>query len=160
MKKKIYLLILLTVFVLVGCNKKDQMTNFIPTQAPEEENTTVVDGTESTPTEAATTPVPETVHIGATTTRYVKLDEYGGYLNIRSKPSTDGDVVGFLVHAEEVEVGEVKDGWASILYNDTICYCNADFIVDERPAYLTPPPPTPTPVVTPTPIPGEAAPEI
>ncbi|HWT73494.1 MAG TPA: SH3 domain-containing protein [Mobilitalea sp.] len=158
MKKSIYLLIISILILLSGCSKKDQLTNFIPTQVPEEV-TTSVEGTDEnaqTDAETAVTPTPAAIHIGATTTKYVKLDEYGGYLNIRSKPSTDAEAVGFLVHAEEVKVIEIKDGWASILYNDAICYVNADFLVDERPAYLTPPPPTPTPIVTPTPVPGTA----
>lgn len=158
MKKSIYLLIILTVFMLSGCSKKDQMTNFIPTQAPEEGTVSgevadevTDDGTQS---ETEVTPTPGELHIGATTTKYVKLNEYGGYLNIRSKASPEGEAVGFLVHAEEVQVVDIVDGWASFVYNDAICYVNADYLVDDRPDYLTPPPPTPTPIVTPAQAPG------
>lgn len=166
MKKSIYLLIILTVLLLSGCSQKDQMTNFIPTQAPDETSESGADTDantdEGTQSETAATPTPGVIHIGQTTTKYVKLDEYGGYLNIRSTASREGEVVGFLVHAEEVEVIEIIDGWASFLYNDAICYVNADYLVDERPDYLTPPPPTPTPIVTPTQAPdtAEAPPEI
>jgi uncharacterized protein YgiM (DUF1202 family) len=84
---------------------------------------------------------------------YVKLDQYGGFLNVRATPSTDGEAVGFLVHAEQIDVIEITDGWASFVYNDKVCYVNADFLVKERPEYLDPPTPTPKPKVTPTPVP-------
>lgn len=171
MRKSIYLLIICAAFLFTGCSDKDQMTNFIPTQVPQQEENSsgdVEEGTEAdtdtegdsqTQEEGTTT---DEVPIGPTVTKFVKLDEYGGYLNVRSKPSTDGDVLGFLVHAEEAEVIEVVDGWASIVYNDKVCYVNASFLVEERPAYLTPPPPTPTPIVTPTTAPASetAPPEI
>ena len=168
MRNSIYLFIIFAALLFTGCSKKDQMTNFIPTQVPKQEE----DAQEDADTEADTEDLSqeqdgeedtlEDVPIGPTVTKYVKLDEYGGYLNIRSKPSTEGEVVGFLVHAEEVEVIEVVDGWASIAYNDKVCYVKSSFLVEERPAYLTPPPPTPTPIVTPTTAPGtvEAPPEI
>jgi hypothetical protein len=152
MKKIRNLFFIMMVLILTGCSKKDQMTNFIPTQAPGEgstqEATPIVteDGSEATPT-------PKEIHVGQTVTKYVKLSEYDDILNVRSTPSTELAPVGFLVHTEEVQVVEIVDGWASILYNDTICYVNADYLVDEKPAYLTPPPPSPTPKDTPTPTP-------
>ena len=82
---------------------------------------------------------------------YVKLKQYGGYLNIRPTPSTDGEPVGFLVHAEEIDVIEIKDGWASFMYKGKICYVNADYLVDKQPAYLEAPTPTPKPTATPAP---------
>ncbi len=158
MKKSIILLIIVTVFILTGCKNKEQMTSFIPTQMPEEvtDNTTKDETEEATETEETqeveeATPTPKEIHVGQTTPMYVKLDEYGAFLNVRPTASTEGAPVGFLVHAEKVEVIEIVDGWANILYNDAVCYINADFLVDERPEYLEAPTPTPAPKVTPTP---------
>ncbi|MDD3174540.1 MAG: SH3 domain-containing protein [Herbinix sp.] len=156
MKKNIYLLILLTVFILAGCKKQDQMTNFIPTPIPGE-----VGSEEITPTGAASkteaTPKPKTVYVGQTTTKYVKLDEYDDTLNIRPNPSTDQEAVGFLVHTEKIEVIEIKDGWASFVYNNAVCYVNADYLVDEKPDYLDPPTPTPVQKNIATPVPKNTA---
>lgn len=159
MKKSIVLLTILTVLLFTGCEKKEQMTSFIPTQAPEE----VTDTTDATTPEdaagedAATggteaTPTPKEIHVGQTTPMYVKMSEYGAFLNIRPTPSTDSQPVGFLVHAEKVDVIEIADGWASFVYNDAICYVNADFLVDERPEYLDPPTATPAPTPTAAPV--------
>lgn len=170
MKKSLYLFILATVILLSGCSKKDQMTNFIPTMSPEESEES--DTQDISPTQTAdntdVTTTPKEIHIGQTVTKYVKLSEYDDVLNVRPNPSTDQEPVGFLVHAEKIEVAEIKDGWASFVYNGQICYVNASFLVDERPAYLTPPAPSPTPKAsatpkatpTPTPDPNEEPPEI
>jgi hypothetical protein len=156
MKRNIYLLIILTVFILTGCSPKDQMTNFIPTPMPsdddaldavEDEIEDVAEGTEG---EVEATPTPKPLHVGKTTEMYVKLDKYGAFLNVRPNPSTDGEPVGFLVHAEKIEVIELVEGWASFVYNEKVCYVNADFLQEKRPEYLTPPTPTPVPEVTPT----------
>jgi hypothetical protein len=159
MKKSIYvLLLMMMILLLTGCNKKEEeMTSFIPTQAPTEDGGTVdndtVDGDEAQTdqeevTEAASTP--SVVHVGQTKPMYVKMDEYGATLNVRATPSTNGEAVGFLVHGEKIEVADIADGWASFVYNDALCYVNADFLVDKQPEYLEPPTPTPTPKVTPT----------
>ena len=154
MKKSIYLFLLMMILLLTGCNKKDEeMTSFIPTQAPTEDGDTVAGDEAQTNqeevTEAASTP--SAVHVGQTTPMYVKMDEYGATLNVRSTPSTSGEAVGFLVHGEKIRVAEIADGWASFVYNDALCYVNADYLVNEQPEYLEPPTPTPTPKVTPTP---------
>lgn len=151
MKKSIVLFIILSVILMTGCSKKVQMTSFIPTQAPEE--VTDITTPEDTSGEDAAkvteaTPTPKEIHIGQTTPMYVKLDEYGAFLNIRSKPSTEGEQVGFLVHAEKIDVAEIVDGWASFLYSNAICYVNADFLVEDRPEYLEPPTATPAPTPT------------
>lgn len=160
MKKYIYLLIIFTVFILAGCKKKVQMTEFIPTAAPQDESTegeaTEDEATEDetqTDTEPGTeaTPTPKTIHVGQTITKYVKLNEFDDILNVRSTPSTEKETIGFLVHTEKIEVIDIVDGWASFVYNGEISYVNASFLVDEKPAYLTPPPPSPTPKNTPTP---------
>ena len=160
MKKSGYFIVFLTVMLLTGCSKKEQMTNFIPTQIPEEE---VESGEEAQSGEGAqageeATQTPETVHVGETTTMYVKLDKYGGSLNVRSTPSTSGEAIGFLVHAEEVEVIEIVDDWASILYKDTICYVNSKYLVDTQPDYLEPPTEAPKPTKAPTPTPSTTTP--
>jgi hypothetical protein len=175
MKKNIHLLIFISVLTLVGCGPKDQMTNFIPTPIPEEEQTVDVgvDSDTEEPSEAEDTNSEgdketeedtnsvgedttessdaETIHVGETKTKYVKLNEYGGYVNVRSTPSKDGEIVGFLVHAEKISVIEIKDGWACFVQHNKKRYVSADFVVEERPAYLTPPTPTPIPTNTPKP---------
>ena len=165
MKKVIYLLILV-IFMLAGCSKKDQMTNFIPTQTPEEQKEQAAEEeleqgeeSEQKEEEEADASLSE-VRVGKTTPMYVKLDQYGAYLNVRSNPTTEGAPVGFLVHGEEIGIIEIKDGWASFLYDDNICYVNAGFLVEEQPEYLNPPTPTPTPVATPTKKAVETKPEI
>ncbi len=141
MKKIIYILLIVTIFVLSGCsNKSDQMADFIPTTAPSEDV-----NTNASPTDSAVTLAPKSVHVGQTTTKYVKLTKYGDQLNVRSTPSTDGDIIGFLVHAEKIKVIEVDNGWASFVYHDVVCYVNADFLVDKKPTYLQPPTLTPVP---------------
>lgn len=150
MKKYIYSLILITVFMLSGCSKKDQMTSFIPTPVPEVAISKAVTPTD-TPKAAdnaenpEATKAPITEYDGPTTPKYVKLDEYNDTLNVRPTPSTDSAPVGFLVHTEKIDVIEIKDGWASFVYKGAICYVNADFLVDEKPAYLDPPTPTVVP---------------
>ena len=90
----------------------------------------------------------------------MKLDDYDAILNIRSAPSREGEIVGFLVHTEQVEVISVEDGWASFVYQDEIRYVSADFLVDKKPAYIEPPTPTAEPTPTEEPDPNEAPPEI
>lgn len=161
MKKSIYLLAITAAVLLSGCSNKDQMTNFIPTQAPQEDISSDTEEETEAPADAESVQESETTYTGATTKMYVKLNEYGGYVNIRAAASKDGEVIGFLVHAEEIEVIEIKDGWVSFLANDKINYVSADFVVTERPDYLTPPPATPTTAPTPTlkPTPEETTPE-
>lgn len=161
MKKFIgYLIIMIAVITLYGCRDKDKETNFIPTPAvaPEDEEEDGL-GTEETdsdtedPVEEDTTG-DETVdleYLGKTTTKYVRLNTYDAILNIRATPSTDGEIVGFLVHTEKIEVIGIENGWASLVYQDKICYVNADFLSDKKPVYIDPP------TVTPSPTPGPEA---
>lgn len=171
MKRIIYLFIILAAAMLTGCEKKDQMTNFIPSQIPEQEDLVVEedkDITEAAPTDAAVDTEDDAeddadaeptkpVHIGQTTTKYVKLSSDGDKLNVRATPSTEKEPVGFLVHTEMIEVIEIVDGWASFLYKGEICYVKASYLVDERPAYIAPPTPTKAPTKTPTPTPTSDA---
>ncbi len=140
--KKVYVFALVILLVLSGCSKTKQMSSFIPTTTPNSETEEVI-----TPTGGLTaTPTPKTIYVGQTIPKYVKLTEYEDVLNVRSAPSTDTDnVVGFLVHTEKIDVIEITDGWASFVYNDAVCYVNADFLVDEKPDILEPPTPTPVP---------------
>lgn len=174
MKRYFYILIILAVFSLAGCGKNDEMTSFIPTPIPKENDTetgdssdmveVVTDGNTETDEDAEPTvsEAPRDIHVGQTTSMYVRLDKYGAYLNIRPNPATTGEPVGFLVHAEKVEVIEIVDGWAAIVYNDKVSYVKSSFLVKEKPEYLVPPTPTPEPKKTPTPIPdpNQAPPEI
>ena len=146
---------------MAGCQPKEQMASFIPTKTPEQDYETQPDkenGEDEDQEAEEATPTPKELHVGQTTSMYVKLDTYGGFLNIRPMPSTDGEPVGLLVHAEKVDVIEITDGWASIARNGEICYVNADYLVKERPAYLEPPTATPSPTpepptATPSPTP-------
>lgn len=169
MKKNIYLLIIVTVLLLSGCKKQAQMVDFIPTPTPVVTNEDEA-GEESENTNEAT-PTPKTIHVGQTIAMYVKLDEYGAFLNVRSNPSKDGAIVGSLVHTEKIDVIEIVDGWASFEMDNVIVYVSADFLVPERPDYIplptAAPTPTPTPKPkdntpkdTPTPEPDAAPPEI
>jgi Predicted solute binding protein len=152
MKKSLFLLLVLTAMMLVGCSTKDQLVDFIPTTAP--------DGSDESSSDAevtkAASPTQEATYLGKTTTKYVKLGEYGDTLNVRPTASKDGKSVGKLSHAQKVDVINIADGWASILFNGTVCYINADYLVDEKPVEITPTPeatPTPTIALTPTPTP-------
>lgn len=157
MKKSLIVIIIFTALLMTGCGKQAQMTDFIPTPAPNtedgEEATTevVTEGdtvTDGEVTEA--TPTPKPLHVGQTTKMYVKLDEYDAVLNVRKTPSKDGEVVGFLVHTEKVDVIEIVDGWASFAQDGEIHYVSADFLVNERPDYLDPPTAAPTKTPAPT----------
>lgn len=164
-KNMIYLTIVIAVFILSGCKAADEQTFFIPTPAVTQEPSK---GQTTEPSEEADEQTGETdeeasdmpVHVGKTTTKYVKLDNYDAILNIRSAPSRDGEIVGFLVHTEQVEVITIEDGWASFIYQDEIRYVSADFLVDKKPAYIAPPTSTPEPTPTKTPDPSDAPPEI
>ncbi len=167
MKKGLLLIIIITVLTMTGCGDKGQMTNFIPTPIPESEDSseaTDEDATEGTTQEdttdsdsettnedGETTPTPKPLHVGQTTTMYVKLDKYDAILNVRGTPSKDGEVVGFLVHTEKIEVIEIVDGWASFAQGGEVHYVSADFLVKERPDYIEPPTPEKTPTNKPTP---------
>jgi len=160
MKKYIYLLIVITSLMFVGCKKQEQMVDFIPSTTSTDESGEVIsedetagentEGNDNSTEEAVATPTPKTIHVGETKTMYVKLDEYGAFLNVRSIPSKEGDIVGSLVHTEKIEVIDIVDGWASFLQDNEVRYVNADFLVDVRPDYIAPPSPTPTPKNTPT----------
>ncbi len=158
MRKAIYLSLLMIVISLTGCGKEEEMTSFIPTQPPTKEaDVTAAAGDTDQQEDTQTSPTSKVVRVGQTTPKYVKMDKYGATLNVRSNPSTSGEVVGFLVHAEKIEVAEIADGWASFLYNGTLCYVNADYLVDVQPEYLEPPTPTPTPKPTPKAASGQEA---
>ena len=160
MKRKLLFILILPVLVFSGCSKQQQMPDFIPTQAPnaEDSNNDMEDAAaDSAQGDAAgetdVTPTSKAVYIGETTTKYVKLKEYDAILNVRATPDSKGEVVGFLVHTEKVQVIDITDGWASFVYDGSVCYVSADFLVDTRPDYIEPPTPTLSP--TPSPIPAD-----
>lgn len=161
MKKSLLLIIIITLLMMTGCKEKGEFTSFIPTPVPESEDgseAAVTDDTEDTKENASETPeetpTPKPVHVGQTTTKYVKLDKYDAILNVRATPSREGDIVGFLVHTEKVEVIEISNGWASFAQNGELRYVSADFLVDERPDYIKPPAPTKKPAPTSKPAPN------
>ena len=167
MKKNIvYLIIMIVVFALSGCKAKDQATYFIPTpiatQAPADQASEEDGAEETTPTGTEEdNSSEEPIYVGKTTPKYVKLGDYDAILNIRTAPSKDGEIIGFLVHTEKIDVISIENGWASFVYKNKISYVSADFLVDKKPAYIDPPTPTPVPnTPTPVPDPNAAPPEI
>lgn len=159
-KRMFYILMIPAILLLTGCKTKDTMVNFIPTPIPQiedsvDEGAAIDEEAEEATDEAEASPTPKQFPAGQAKTMYVKLDSYGAFLNVRATPSTDGEKVSFLVHAEKVKVLGIEDGWASIEYDGNICYVSADFLVEERPAYI--PAPTATPVPTKAPEVSEPA---
>lgn len=153
MKKSLFLLLVLAAMMLVGCSTKDQLVDFIPTMAPDDSDASSSDADVT----KAPSPTQEATYLGKTTAKYVKLGEFGDTLNVRPTASKDGKSVGKLTHAQKVDVISIADGWASILFNGTVCYINADYLVDEKPVEITPTPEaTPTPTLAPTPTPAAA----
>ncbi|HKL80353.1 MAG TPA: SH3 domain-containing protein [Mobilitalea sp.] len=155
MKKNIvYLMIIVAIFALPGCKKKDQETNFIPTPtvAPKPVEGDTSDEVSEDVVEDSGEPVgsdqDEPVYTGKTITKFAKLDDYDAILNIRSTPSKDGEIVGFLVHTEQIEVISIENGWASFVYKNEVRYVSEDFLTDKKPSYITPPTPTPSPEPT------------
>jgi hypothetical protein len=151
--------------VLPGCTKKDVMVDFIPTMPPvetefdegsfedsedEDQAGEETDDVGQEETDENDDAEEEPVVEGNTITKYVKMKEYGDYLNIRDKASTDGKIVGTLVHAEKIEIVSIEDGWARLVMDGKYCYVSANYLVDERPDYLDPPSPTPTEKPAPT----------
>lgn len=134
------LFVILTIFVgmftLSACDKQEPVANFIPTPTPLPQ---VVEDKEDTNKENNLGEEEDgPVYQGNTTTMYVKLSTSDGTLNIRNNPSTDGQVVGFLVHTEKIEVIDIVDGWASFVYQDEISYISDEYLVDEKPDYINP----------------------
>lgn len=142
-KHRFGLIVILSMMTLVACGAKDQETFFIPTPSllPEYEE----------PIEDVTKPVEEEeepedkepAYVGETTTMYVRLNSPDAILNVRSLPSRDGEIVGFLVHTEQVNVIEIKDGWASFVYGTDICYVSEDYLGYKKPSVVAPPTPIP-----------------
>jgi predicted small lipoprotein YifL len=160
MKKSLLLIIIITLLTMTGCGDKGEFASFIPTPIPESEDSgedaATEDATEDTAddnseTSVEGTPTPKPLHVGQTTTKYVKLDKYDAILNVRATPSKDGEIVGFLVHTEKIAVIDIVDGWASFAQGGEVRYVSADFLVDERPDYIEPPKPSQVPTKKPTP---------
>jgi len=157
MKKILICFIIGVVFILTACKKDDEEANFIPTMPPdypEEEMDFPGEDSEDVPGEPTDAhddteePAddedidPDSVE---TTTKYVKLRTFGSILNVRSTPAIEeGNIVGFLVHTEPVEVISIEDNWAKILYHGEVRYVSADYLSDTVPPYISPPTPTPT----------------
>ncbi len=159
MKKSLLLVIIITLLTMTGCGDKGEFASFIPTPIPESEDSSTDAATDDTTedtsdssseTQVEGTPTPKPLHVGQTTTMYVKLDKYDAILNVRATPSKDGEIVGFLVHTEKIEVIEIVEGWASFAQGGEVHYVSADFLVNERPDYIEPPTPSPNKKPTPT----------
>ena len=157
MRKQGALLLGCMIMILGGCSNRNKMDDFIPTPTPSP--TPIVDENDLSEGTAGETDTPldeldlSTVE---TTPKYVKMDKFGSTLNVRATPSTDGDIIGSLVHREKVDVIEIKDGWAAFVNDNKIKYVKAEYLVDDKPDFLDPPTATPTPVPTPEPTPTPA----
>ncbi len=164
MKNRLYLMLILAVLTFTGCKTADEQTFFIPTPGVEEEDEDTIpflpEETEGKDMEDEPGDSDEMDYVGRTTPKYVKLDNYGAILNIRSAPSTDSEVVGFLVHTEKIEVISIEDGWASFVHLGVIRYVKADYLSDKKPAFLTAPTVTPIPTPTAEPDSNQLPPEI
>lgn len=49
-------------------------------------------------------------------------------LSVRTTPSANGQKIGSLSNGQHIQVLEISDGWAKILYMDRICYVKADYL--------------------------------
>ena len=49
-------------------------------------------------------------------------------LNVRKEPSTSCEIIGKLAKGTEIEVSDIKDGSATISFNDQTAYVSADYI--------------------------------
>ena len=176
MKKRIMILLIsLVVFLMIGCKKDEPVSDFIPTQAPtpgadaiddnvdvididdeandgdnqdngEEDSVGTEDGSDDNQSEDD---VP--VYVGTSKPMYAKLNQYDSTLYVRSEPTTDSEIVGFLVHTEKIEVIKIENEWASFVFTDgKVRYVNSKFLVDYEPSKLVPPTPTIAPSVAPT----------
>lgn len=153
MKKNLmYIIIGIALLVFVACKGDDKETDFIPVMPPNnsveedhipenpDEDDQIVEGNEEPKDSEDFEEVADNTH--ETTTMYVKLATYGAILNIRSAPTTEADnIVGFLVHTEQVEVITIENGWASFMHKGEICYVSEDYLVDSVPPYISPPTP-------------------
>lgn len=54
-------------------------------------------------------------------------------LNVRSDPSTQGEILATLAKGAEVKVVSTTDGWSQIVYNATICYVASKYLSSEKP---------------------------
>lgn len=60
-------------------------------------------------------------------------------VNVRSEPSTDGDLVGVLAEGEGVIfISDNGDGWYRVMYDSEVCYINADYLTVEEVATTLP----------------------
>ena len=52
-------------------------------------------------------------------------------LNIRSLPSTDGEILGQIQEGGDVDVYEINDEWAEISFSGTVAYVSANYIQEK-----------------------------
>lgn len=154
MKRLIVLFTIVMAFTLAGCSKKEKMVSFIPTATPAPESGVTADNKQDAAVDEKdtdnTAAQDAPANVGKTTVKYVKMTQYGASLNVRATPSTDGQKVSSLNHADKIEVVDIKDGWASFVMDGKLVYVKSDYLVDARPDDLQPPTPTVAPTATPT----------
>ena len=114
---------------------------FSPVDAPEASTTTQTESTTTTTTATTTTTTTTTTQAPTTTTTAVASSTYyveATKLNVRSTPSTDGQVLGQLVYGTAVEVLDTANGWSRISYNGTTAYVSAQYLSQKQPTTTKP----------------------
>lgn len=70
-------------------------------------------------------PAPSTLPV-ATSEEYTV--NVASTLSVRATPSTNGQKIGSLTNGQHVQVLEISDGWAKIIYMNRTCYVKADYL--------------------------------
>lgn len=157
MKKRILSFILLTTMVvslLAGCGSKETSNDVTNTQTTENsvisesildielETESVTEEIEATEVveETTETQQEQTGETEQTTVTYTFEDLQATMyakqsVNVRSLPSTDGEKLGALSYAQEVNVtGKcVETGWYRIDFNGSVGYVSNNYLVSEKP---------------------------
>jgi hypothetical protein len=69
-----------------------------------------------------------------TTTYYVNISS--GYLNVRFGPNTNEDSFAKLYRGDKVDVISITNGWAYIVYGDSLGYISANYISEKKPSAI------------------------
>ena len=65
---------------------------------------------------------------GSTTTTSKKMKVTASSLNVRSKASTGGKILGKLSRNTQIDVYEIKNGWAKIIYKNQTAYVSSEYL--------------------------------
>ena len=121
---RVFLLSLILV-LLAACGKNENPNNVV--QNPSNQQSTQQSEQEEEDdiqSEKEDTEIESEVENETETRLYAQTD-----VNVRKKPSTDGEKLGVLAKNQEVTaLGEEKDGWQKIRYEDGIAYVSARYL--------------------------------